>query len=122
MLTDDPGRTGRFGRKGISINFVHDQRTWLQMEEIEKILGKKIIRIETDDLDEMEEVCFLRFVISVWNMTIFFLCIENEESLEMSCRGRQRPLSALIFSGVAFVPPLVYSSRRLGIGLAYMQS
>ncbi|KAF9243466.1 P-loop containing nucleoside triphosphate hydrolase protein [Melanogaster broomeanus] len=49
------GRTGRFGRKGISINFVHDKRTWLQMEEIEKTLGKKIIRIETDDLDEMEE-------------------------------------------------------------------
>ncbi|KAF9223702.1 DEAD-domain-containing protein [Gyrodon lividus] len=49
------GRTGRFGRKGISINFVHDKKTWLQMEEIEKALGKKIIRIETNDLDEMEE-------------------------------------------------------------------
>ncbi|KAN0092856.1 P-loop containing nucleoside triphosphate hydrolase protein [Tylopilus felleus] len=49
------GRTGRFGRKGISINFVHDKRTWLQMEEIEKTLGKKIIRIETNDLDEMEQ-------------------------------------------------------------------
>jgi superfamily II DNA/RNA helicase len=51
-----PGRTGRFGRKGISINFVHDRKTWLQMEQIEKALGKKIIRIETNDLDEMEEV------------------------------------------------------------------
>ncbi|KAH7884384.1 P-loop containing nucleoside triphosphate hydrolase protein [Phlebopus sp. FC_14] len=49
------GRTGRFGRKGISINFVHDQRTWSQMAEIEKTLGKRIIRIETNDLDEMEE-------------------------------------------------------------------
>lgn len=49
------GRTGRFGRKGISINFVHDSRTWSQMEEIEKTLQKKIIRIETNDLDEMEE-------------------------------------------------------------------
>ncbi|KAH7925845.1 DEAD-domain-containing protein [Leucogyrophana mollusca] len=49
------GRTGRFGRKGISINFVHDHGTWKQMEEIEKALGKKIIRIETNDLDEMEE-------------------------------------------------------------------
>ena len=26
------------------------------MEQIEKALGKKIIRIETNDLDEMEEV------------------------------------------------------------------
>ncbi|KAF8896472.1 P-loop containing nucleoside triphosphate hydrolase protein [Infundibulicybe gibba] len=49
------GRTGRFGRKGISINFVHDKKTWLQMEQIEKMTGKKIIRIETNDLDEMEE-------------------------------------------------------------------
>ncbi|EIN10050.1 DEAD-domain-containing protein [Punctularia strigosozonata HHB-11173 SS5] len=49
------GRTGRFGRKGISVNFVHDQTTWKQMEQIEKALGRQIIRIETNDLDEMEE-------------------------------------------------------------------
>jgi ATP-dependent RNA helicase DDX19/DBP5 len=50
------GRTGRFGRKGISINFVHDKNTWAQMETIEKSTGKAIIRIETTDLDVMEEV------------------------------------------------------------------
>lgn len=50
------GRTGRFGRKGISINFVHNKSTWSQMDQIEKALGRKIIRIETNDLDEMEEV------------------------------------------------------------------
>ncbi|KZT01370.1 DEAD-domain-containing protein [Laetiporus sulphureus 93-53] len=49
------GRTGRFGRKGISINFVHDKTTWAQMEQIEKATGKQIIRIETNDLDAMEE-------------------------------------------------------------------
>ncbi|KAJ2934680.1 hypothetical protein H1R20_g2423, partial [Candolleomyces eurysporus] len=49
------GRTGRFGRKGISINFVHDQKTWKQMEMIEQVTGKQIVRIETDDIDEMEE-------------------------------------------------------------------
>ncbi|KIK66647.1 hypothetical protein GYMLUDRAFT_218077 [Collybiopsis luxurians FD-317 M1] len=49
------GRTGRFGRKGISVNFVHDRKTWLQMEEIEKQTGKKITRIETNDIDVMEE-------------------------------------------------------------------
>ncbi|KIP11077.1 hypothetical protein PHLGIDRAFT_100395 [Phlebiopsis gigantea 11061_1 CR5-6] len=49
------GRTGRFGRKGISINFVHDKRTWQQMEVIEQATGRGIIRIETNDLDEMEE-------------------------------------------------------------------
>lgn len=50
------GRTGRFGRKGISINFVHNQKTWSQMDQIEKALGRQIVRIETNDLDEMEEV------------------------------------------------------------------
>ena len=55
------GRTGRFGRKGISINFVHDRQTWGQMEQIEKALGRKIIRIETNDLDEMEEVVLSSF-------------------------------------------------------------
>ncbi len=50
------GRTGRFGRKGISINFVHDKATWQQMEQIEKQTGKQIVRIETNDLDAMEEV------------------------------------------------------------------
>jgi ATP-dependent RNA helicase DDX19/DBP5 len=54
--SDFPGRTGRFGRKGISINFVHDKSTWSQMEEIEKATGKGITRIETTDLDVMEEV------------------------------------------------------------------
>ncbi|KAF8120729.1 DEAD-domain-containing protein [Mycena galopus ATCC 62051] len=49
------GRTGRFGRRGISINFVHDKKTWLQMEQIEKTTGRKILRIETNDVDEMEE-------------------------------------------------------------------
>lgn len=75
------GRTGRFGRKGISINFVHDKKTWLQMEQIEKSLGKKIIRIETNDLDEMEEVRSLfsediPFADSHW-------CAENEEGFEI---------------------------------------
>ncbi|KAG6910834.1 RNA helicase required for poly(A+) mRNA export [Tephrocybe rancida] len=49
------GRTGRFGRKGISINFVHDKKTWMQMDQIEKALSKSIVRIETHDIDEMEK-------------------------------------------------------------------
>ncbi|KAG6813969.1 RNA helicase required for poly(A+) mRNA export [Tricholoma furcatifolium] len=49
------GRTGRFGRKGISINFVHDKKTWMQMNEIEKALSRPIVRIETHDIDEMEK-------------------------------------------------------------------
>lgn len=40
----------------MSINFVHDKVTWAQNEQIEKAVGKHIIRIETNDLDVMEEV------------------------------------------------------------------
>ena len=50
------GRTGRFGRRGISINFVHDKRTWDQVRAIEQALGKPIIRVSTDDIDVMEDV------------------------------------------------------------------
>ncbi|KAJ7476124.1 P-loop containing nucleoside triphosphate hydrolase protein [Mycena latifolia] len=49
------GRTGRFGRRGISINFVHNKKTWHQMEQIEQATSQKILRIETHDVDEMEE-------------------------------------------------------------------
>ncbi|KAG5342269.1 RNA helicase required for poly(A+) mRNA export [Termitomyces sp. Mn162] len=54
-MSELAGRTGRFGRKGISINFVHDKKTWMQMDQIEKALGKSIVRIETHDIDQMEK-------------------------------------------------------------------
>lgn len=50
------GRTGRFGRKGVSINFVHNKKTWEEMHLIEEALGRQVIRVETSDLDVMEEV------------------------------------------------------------------
>ncbi|KAB5595727.1 ATP-dependent RNA helicase [Ceratobasidium theobromae] len=49
------GRTGRFGRKGIAINFVHDKRSWQEMNAIEKALHHPILRVETKDFDEMEK-------------------------------------------------------------------
>ncbi|KAF8312440.1 DEAD-domain-containing protein [Clavulina sp. PMI_390] len=49
------GRTGRFGRRGISINFVHDKQSWKDNNEIEQALGRTIVRVKTDDFDEMEE-------------------------------------------------------------------
>lgn len=49
------------------------------MEQIEKLLGKKIIRIETNDLDDMEEVCCCLFSISgVANWQA-----ENEKGVEV---------------------------------------
>ncbi|CAO1627883.1 unnamed protein product [Parajaminaea phylloscopi] len=48
------GRTGRFGRKGVSINFVHNQESWKLMNGIEQALSCQILRVATDDLEEME--------------------------------------------------------------------
>ena len=80
-----PGRTGRFGRKGISINFVHDENTWAQMEEIEKSTGKGITRIETTDLDVMEEVrSFLNSCVASTVLTRNISCSANEESYEVT--------------------------------------
>jgi ATP-dependent RNA helicase DDX19/DBP5 len=49
------GRTGRFGRKGVSINFVHDKTSWEHMNGIEKALKCRITRVKTDDVEEMEK-------------------------------------------------------------------
>jgi hypothetical protein len=76
---EDTGRTGRFGRRGISINFVHDKKTWLQMEQIEKTTGRKIMRIETNDVDEMEEVCRRPRIL----LSLLTFCTENEGSAEV---------------------------------------
>lgn len=50
------GRTGRFGRKGIAVNFIHDRQSWQDMHDIEVALKKPIIRVETSDFDEMEAI------------------------------------------------------------------
>jgi hypothetical protein len=57
------GRTGRFGRKGVSINFVHDKSSYDQMVIIEKETGKPITRVDTADIELMEEVStsFLKY-------------------------------------------------------------
>jgi len=57
------GRTGRFGRKGIAINFVHNRQSWQDIQVIEASIGKAITRVKTDDLDEMEEVGLARHLL-----------------------------------------------------------
>lgn len=49
------GRTGRFGRTGVSVNFVHDQKSMFVMNEIEAHFDRKMIPLP-DDLDEAEEI------------------------------------------------------------------
>lgn len=50
------GRTGRFGRTGVSINFVHDKRSWGEMHAIEQHFHKEIQRVPTDDWEEVEKM------------------------------------------------------------------
>lgn len=50
------GRTGRFGRTGCSINFVHDQKSWEEMHAIEEHFGKKITKVPTDSVEDIEKI------------------------------------------------------------------
>ncbi|XP_066911932.1 ATP-dependent RNA helicase DDX19A-like [Clytia hemisphaerica] len=50
------GRTGRFGKKGLAINFVDGTRSRRQVEEISKHFGKEIKLLQVDDLDELEKL------------------------------------------------------------------
>ncbi|KAL8284223.1 hypothetical protein RQP46_004972 [Phenoliferia psychrophenolica] len=44
------GRTGRFGRQGISINFVHDKASFEDMEVL-----RKEVRVDTTNFEQMEK-------------------------------------------------------------------
>ncbi|KAI9323808.1 P-loop containing nucleoside triphosphate hydrolase protein [Dichotomocladium elegans] len=49
------GRTGRFGRTGVSINFVHNEKTWKLIQAIEQHFHREITKIETDDWEAVEK-------------------------------------------------------------------
>jgi ATP-dependent RNA helicase DDX19/DBP5 len=46
------GRTGRFGRVGVALTFVHDQNSWKQLDAIANYL----FPIDTSDWDAVEEM------------------------------------------------------------------
>ena len=50
------GRTGRFGKSGLAINFVDGRRTFDHLMKIQEHFGKKIILVSTDDVDEIEKL------------------------------------------------------------------
>ena len=49
------GRTGRFGRQGISINMIYDKRSYDIMKHIEETLQTPITAIDARDFDKMEK-------------------------------------------------------------------
>jgi hypothetical protein len=55
----------------------------MQMEQIEKATGKKIIRIETNDLDQMEEVTCLPSIYVSFSDASHMLLTDDEEGLEI---------------------------------------
>ncbi|CAG98506.1 ATP-dependent RNA helicase DBP5 [Kluyveromyces lactis] len=51
------GRTGRFGRTGVAISFIHDKKSFEVLSAIQKYFGDiEITKVPTDDLDEMETI------------------------------------------------------------------
>lgn len=50
------GRTGRFGKSGIAVNFIDGQRSMAIMKRIEEHFGKKISLLETNDVDALEKL------------------------------------------------------------------
>ncbi|EJT77107.1 ATP-dependent RNA helicase DBP5 [Gaeumannomyces tritici R3-111a-1] len=49
------GRTGRFGRVGVSITFVHDRKSFSALSQIAEYYGIDLIQLSTDDWDEAEK-------------------------------------------------------------------
>lgn len=50
------GRTGRFGRVGVALTFVHDQQSWEQLNYIARYFNTDLHPINTDDWDQVEEM------------------------------------------------------------------
>jgi len=49
------GRTGRFGRVGVSISFVYDRKSYNALTEIANHYGIDLIQLSPDDWDETEK-------------------------------------------------------------------
>lgn len=51
------GRTGRFGRKGVSISFISDKKSYECLQYISEYFGGiDMIKLPADDWDEIEEI------------------------------------------------------------------
>lgn len=51
------GRTGRFGRVGVAVSFVHDKKSYEDLEKIRAYFKDiEMTRVPTDDWDEVEKI------------------------------------------------------------------
>ena len=49
-------RTGSVGKSGIAVNFIDGQRSMAIMQKLEERFGKKILLLDTSDLDALEQL------------------------------------------------------------------
>lgn len=49
------GRTGRFGRSGLAINFVDGTRSKKNLDAIKQHFGVQILKLDTNDFDSLEK-------------------------------------------------------------------
>lgn len=50
------GRTGRFGKSGIAVNFVSTDHDLVILKDIEAYFGKKIDKLDAGDVDALEKI------------------------------------------------------------------
>ena len=50
------GRTGRFGKKGIAINFIDGPDSMQRLQMIQQHFGRTIKRLEKDDYEQLENI------------------------------------------------------------------
>lgn len=51
------GRTGRFGRVGVAVSFIHDKKSFDQLNAIRSYFGDiEMTRVPTDDWEEVEKI------------------------------------------------------------------
>jgi len=50
------GRTGRFGRTGAALSFVHDRASWTQLMDICRHFQVEPTKLDTSDWDEVEKM------------------------------------------------------------------
>lgn len=50
------GRTGRFGKDGLAINFIDSQKTLGFIRDLEIHFGRKILKLDATDVEEIEKI------------------------------------------------------------------
>jgi ATP-dependent RNA helicase DDX19/DBP5 len=50
------GRTGRFGRVGVALTFVHDEQSWQQLRDIAEYFKTELHPVDISDWDAVEDM------------------------------------------------------------------